>query len=579
MTTMVSERIDARDMPWPSRPWIMAVVGMIAGWLFWKTATLSDSGAVGDTIDRTWAVTATFIAVATMSFLMTVEIRRWQWALGFALFWGAVIGFVGWASLGYNREHELVSWSFLASIFAVMLAAPLFQSARDEGGWRFPPMVVQMHAWTDAVIGATGMLFVGISFALFALIAGLFNLIGIEFFSDLLSEGWFDLMLAGFAFGAAVGILRERDALVGTMQRLVRIILSVLAPVLAFALVLFLISLPLTGLAGLWDGWVSAAALTLVAAAGCFILLNAAIGPKDGEDGEGGSAKPVSRILLWSAMILALVVLPLALLADTALWLRIAQYGWTPERIWGLLCALIATAYGLAGWWAVIRQRLNFSPLLRLLETRLAIGVTVLALILALPIIDFGAISARDQMARLQSGAVKAADFDWAAMAFDFGPAGRAALQQLSRSGPADQRTLADEALKADNRYAVANPPAGAADSETLRNAMIVRPAGRAVPEAAVREIARMEKCGSGKCVVQWIDDKRFVLLSRSEPRDNPQVLMFSLDANGETWSTDYLNSGISTLTGDLEQVEIESRPVTRQQVYVNGQPVGEVFE
>lgn len=579
MTATVSERIDARDVPWPSRPWVMALVGMVAGWLFWKTATLADSGAESGSIDRTWAVTATFIAVATMSFLMTVEVRRWQWAVGFALFWGAVIGFVGWASLGYNREHELISWSFLASIFAVMLAAPLFQAARDEGGWRFPPMAVQMHAWTDAVIGATGMLFVGISFALFALIAGLFNLIGIEFFSDLLSEGWFGLMLAGFAFGAAVGILRERDALVGTMQRLVRIILAVLAPVLAFALVLFLISLPVTGLAGLWDGWVSAAALTLVAAAGCFILLNAAIGPKEGGEGEQADAKPVHPVLLWSALILALVVLPLAVLADAALLMRVGQYGWTPERIWGLLCALIATAYGVAGWWAVIRQRLNFSPLLRMLETRLAIGVTVLALILALPIIDFGTISARDQMARLQSGAVKAADFDWAAMAFDFGPAGRAMLQQLARTGPADQRILADEALKADNRYAVANPPAGATDSETLRSAMIVRPVGRTVPEAAVREIARMEQCGGGKCVVQWIDDKRFVLLTRREPRDNPQVMLFSQDANGETWSSNYLNSGVSTLSGDLDQAEIVSRPVTRQQVYVNGQAMGDVFE
>ena len=574
-----SQRIDVRDIPWAARPWIMAMVGTAAGWIFWWAVTSADQSGQDMALSRGWSVTATFVAVAAISFIMTVELRRLHWATGFALFWGAIIAFVGWSSLGYNRGFELVSLSFLASIFAVLLAAPLFQTARDEGGWRFPPLAVQMHAWTDAVIGATGMVFVGISFALFALIAGLFDLIGIEFFSNLLKEGWFGLMLAGSAFGAAVGILRERDALVGTMQRLVRIILSVLAPVLAFALVLFLLSLPVTGLAGLWDGWVSAAVLTLLAAAGCFILLNAAIGPKDGDEVGDGEAKPVQPVLLWSALVLALVVLPLALLAVSALWLRIGQYGWTPERIWGLLSALIALAYGIAGWWAVIRQRLGFSSLLRILETRLALAVCGLALLLSLPIVDFGAISARDQLSRLQSGAVKPADFDWAAMAFDFGPAGRAALERLARTGPADQRELAGEALKAEDRYRLANTQRNAPDSATIRQAMVIRPAGRAVPDAAVRVIRQMGLCGAGTCLVQWIDDERFVLVSGREEGDYPLVVLFTSAEDGAQWSSNYLNSGASQLTGDLEAVRIEARPVSRRQVYVNGQPVGDEFE
>jgi hypothetical protein len=61
---------------------------------------------------------------------------------------------------------------------------------------------------------------------------------------ELLQESWFGWMLAGFAFGAAVGLLRERDALVGTLQRLVMVVLGVLAPVLAIALTLFLLSCP-----------------------------------------------------------------------------------------------------------------------------------------------------------------------------------------------------------------------------------------------------------------------------------------------------------------------------------------------
>lgn len=316
-----------------------------------------------------------------------------------------------------------------------------------------------------------------------------------------------------------------------------------------------------------------------MASAGCFILLNAAIGPKDGDAGEGAEAKPTHPVLLWSALILALVVLPLAMLADVALWLRIGQYGWTPERIWGLLCALIATAYGIAGWWAVIRQRLDFSPVLRVLETRLAIAVCGLALFLSLPIVDFGAIAARDQLSRLQSGVTKAADFDWAAMAFDFGPTGRDALRQLARSGPADQQSRAKEALEATSRYDLTMPVPGQASSEAVRDALVIRPAGRDLPEAALSAIARIDLCTAGKCVAQWIDDKRFVLLSRREERGYVVIVLFSPERNGEGWSTNYLNSGASNVSGDLEQATVSSRPVTRQQIYVNGQAVGEVIE
>src|SRR3546814_3940007 len=87
----------------------------------------------------------------------------------------------------------------------------------------------------------------------------MFKLIGINLIFDLLNDEWFGWMLAGAAFGGAVGLLRERDRLVATLQRLVMIVLAVLAPVLAVALVLFLLSLAGTGLQKLWDSGFSTA--------------------------------------------------------------------------------------------------------------------------------------------------------------------------------------------------------------------------------------------------------------------------------------------------------------------------------
>ena len=46
-----------------------------------------------------------------------------------------------------------------------------FQAVRDEGQWRFDYPRVYGHAWTDAVIGAASLAFVGVTFLLAFLIA------------------------------------------------------------------------------------------------------------------------------------------------------------------------------------------------------------------------------------------------------------------------------------------------------------------------------------------------------------------------------------------------------------------------
>ncbi len=264
------------------------------------------------------------------------------------------------------------------------------------------------------------------------LIAGLFGLIGVELLEELLDETWFAWMLGGFAFGSAAGLLRERDGLLTTLERLAMLVLSVLAPVLAAALLLFLASLPFTGLGGLWAADVPTTPLLLLAGAGAVLLANAVIG-------TGVEERSRNPVLHWSALALVAAVLPLALLAAVSMGLRIGQYRWTPERIWGAIAVGVAIAYGLAGWWSIWRGRAHahFDDRLRPMQTSLAIGLTGLALFLALPILDFGAISARSQLARLEAGKVEPAEFDWAAMAFDFGPAGRERLSRLASSGPA----------------------------------------------------------------------------------------------------------------------------------------------
>jgi hypothetical protein len=550
----------------------MAAICAVAGLIFELLVDFS----VNTPVSALRQASASFVAVAAVSFVITVEQRRWLWSLAFALGWGLVVALVGWFTARYNQQLNIFQMPFFAGVAAVLLAAPLFQAVRDEGAWRFPYPRVFSHAVTDAIIGAASLAFVGVTFLLAWLIAGLFDVIGIGVIKDLLRKEWFGWMLAGFAFGSAVGLLRERDQLVPTLQRLVMVVLGVLAPVLAVALGFFLLSLPFTGLSGLWDSSVPATPLMLLAGAGSILLANAVIG--DGEE-----ERAVNRVLRISAMALVLAVLPLAIIAALSLGQRIGQYGWTPERIWAAVAVGVALTYGAIGWWAVAKRRDRFDEALRPLQTALALGLCGLAVLLALPILDFGAISARSQMARLASGQTSFEKFDWKAMAFDFGPAGRRRLAEIARSGPLPQRTLAAAALGSKNRYEVDTEVAARQSEETLDNRVRVVPEGAAISPELRRAVARSPFCRTEPCVVVIAAPDRAVVAGRGSAREALQSEMLRRDDKGQ-WSigatpAPHAPAAKAPTKPDLGTARVELRTVQRRILTVDGQPVGEAFE
>jgi len=574
----LSHRLDASDAPWPQRPWIMAALCALGGLLFHMFVDRKYVAGPAPLLDAA----AAFVAVATLVFVLGVERRRWHWAAGFALLWGAVMGLITWHAAGYNIGGSPVEWPFWSGMLAVLVATPLFQTRRDVAAdwrfwklWQMPYDRLHSHAWTDAVLGAAGLAFTGVTFLLVLLIGEMFNVIGITLIRDLFNGEWFPWMLAGAAFGGAVGLLRERDRLVATLQRLVMIVLAVLAPVLAVALLLFLLSLLGTGLQKLWDSGFSTAALMLAAAAFAVLLLNAAIG-------NGREERSPNRLLQGAAAALAVAVLPLAGIAFYAMHLRVIQYGWTPERIWGVIAAIIALAYGVAGLWAVVKGRRDFDDLLRPLQQRLAIGLVLLALFLALPIVDFGAISTRDQLARLKSGTTKLETFDWAAMAFDFGPSGRKALGDLAKSPDKARAGLAAWALKAKNRWdlstdAFLTPRSAMFAAKPVEERIGVFPKGHVLPAGLYAVLDQRAPCRASGCAVYMLSDDRVALIW---PGNN--VSFLARDEKGQ-WTEDYEAvrrvSQASGLTDNLEKATVEVRPVTRKQMFVNGKPVGDSFE
>ena len=572
----VSARLNDSDPPWPLRPWIMAAICAVAGFLFHMLVDRQYVAEPAPLLDGL----AAFVAISTIVFVLGVELRRWQWAAGFALLWGAVMGLIASQAAAYNIQGSPIEWPFWSGLLAVLVATPLFQTRRDVApDWRFwklwqmPYERLHSHAWTDAVIGAASLAFVGVSFLLVLLISEMFHLIGIDVIRDLLNDEWFGWMLAGAAFGGAVGLLRERDKLVSTLQRLVMIVLAVLAPVLAAALVIFLLSLAGTGLQKLWDSGFSTAALMMAAGAFAVLLANAVIG-------NGAEDRPANHILRWAAPVLAVAVLPLASIAFYSMYLRIGQYGWTPERIWGVIAAVIAVAYGLVGLWAVVKGRRDFDDLLRPLQQKLAIGLMLLAAFLALPIVDFGAISTRDQMARLKSGAISTEKFDWAAMAFDFGPSGRAALKELTKSPQKARADAAKLALETKNRWDLGGPR-GPALMKPFAERLRVFPADRPLPADALAIVSGSYMCQRAKaCVAVWLADDRIGVMGQNEPGETTNFDFVMRNKEGRWVQGDLTRDTRPKRPEiDLSKATIEVETVQQRRILVNGVPESGTFE
>lgn len=402
----------------------LAGIGLAQGVTYWLhhlgepySSELAEACAIGVVA---WVTVAGLAAQGAWTGRNPIRLAVMCGALGlpFALCAGWV-----WAQSQPPAAGSAAATFPVAAFGAFYVFAPFAQIAQRSGSVRFPYSELFAHSWTNFFVGAMGLSYAALLAAILLLWGALFDLIGIEFFSKLFQAEWFVRLIypVVFALGVAAGRDGARFTDAGRTAALAAF--RFLLPLLSFVTLLFLAALVFTGLQPLWDTG-HAAALLLALCLVLVLFANAAF-----EDGEREPSLPV-----WarSAASAALLVLPVvAGLAAYAVWLRVDQYGLSPQRFLGFVFSVIALAFGLAYAFAALRVRSPWLASIRAPNVALSLGLAATLLLLYSPVLDPLGWSARSQLGRLLRGRADPKAFDYASLRFHLGRPGLAALDQL----------------------------------------------------------------------------------------------------------------------------------------------------
>ncbi|MBB1325203.1 DUF4153 domain-containing protein [Pseudoalteromonas sp. SR45-1] len=387
--------------------------------------------------NNVWPATSPTLLVSLITFsmsfpllmLMTVNKNNIKTSLLLILPFSLLLSLLG-AYVGFQQEpQEYVSNNTLMSVFIFtsliagfkgLMYIQQFGSSENVSYSRLFKL-----SWRNFIIFGECWLFVLIFWGILNLGAALFDILDIEFFSELLRNEWFWIPTLTLAFAFASVIFRKLLNIEDNIAFLLQTLIKFLLPVLSVISLGFLATLPFTGLNKLWETG-SGSLLVMWLQVLTLFFVNTIY--KD-----DSSVRPY-HMLLHRLVFISVALLPVySVISAYGIYLRVEQHGLTVDRCWGILIWFLLACFSFSYLVGIITKRDNWlEPLSKI---NIVMGWVVLVSMLAVnsPLLNFQSLSTNSQIARLDADKVTIEKFDYYYFEHSLGRQGYLAMQLLKQ--------------------------------------------------------------------------------------------------------------------------------------------------
>ncbi|MDO6425737.1 DUF4153 domain-containing protein [Thalassotalea sp. 1_MG-2023] len=321
-----------------------------------------------------------------------------------------------------NNDSVLVVFGFTALLASFKALMYIQQYMRNQ-----PITYSSLFSlsWRNFIIFGECWLFVAIFWGILHLGAGLFAVVEIEFFQQLLRKDWFVIPVLNLAFGFAIIVFRNITHTADNISTILQTLIKFLLPALTIVSLGFLATLPFTGLNTLWKTG-SGSLLVMWLQALTLFFVNAVY---QDESHERPYHPFIHRLIF-----IGIALLPVySIIAAYGLWLRVEQYGLTIDRCWALLVWLLLTCFSFGYLIGILKKRDAWLETLSKVNIAMGMVVLVVMLLVNSPVLNFQNLSAKSQLARLDKGLTTYEDFDYQYFGRSLGRQGYLALQNLKK--------------------------------------------------------------------------------------------------------------------------------------------------
>ena len=520
---------------------LLAAVGLVQGFLYylayeyWPNTTTTRALVAGALFLVTGIVLTVHLAWTGK------DIKRLFWVSAVTPLVFALVAFWTWMQIPagdfpYRNDGVRMPTAIFGAFLSLLVLLPGIQLFQENGRRSFPYTGLFRRFWDNLFIVSIAAFVMGAFWLVILLWSELFNLIDVTFFDDVFKHAAFVCMGLSTVFGYGVALGREWERVATTLRNILFAILKHLMPLLAGIALLFLLSLPFTGLQPLWDTrHASATLLSLIALT--ILFFNGAF--------QDGTADPPYSPWIRHMVEAALVAIPVfAAITFYALYLRIAQYGLTFVRFYGVLFAIGGMLFGLGYAASVFGSRGRWMAAASRVNVGMGILVVACAVLTHTPILDPLRWSAKSQFDRLAERRVDASEFDFGHLRFELGHFGfekLARLEELTDHPQADVIRERVRATRAAESYAEVKP-----QPASLLSASDIVPfdTTTGLPDSLVQYVAsrltphQADRCEeNGDCTMFAVnldtdDEPEYVLLLSGD--QDYEIFAFDRDESGQ---------------------------------------------